>query len=196
MAAGAALTAGFAPADPVDGIVAASASARRRGLSPPSPGAALILVKRLPAQAAVLSGGCALDKISRVAAALGVPEEWFFNHRPGSGPLERAYVVRETNRRNLNLLYGEPVEQSGYSDQLLSSSIGGSFYLGVSVYHPHSEQVIDQYGARLVGRAQEVRERFYVISVERRLRHPAVLAIQEGARERLFADPPGSEPGP
>lgn len=89
-----------------------------------------------------------LAKITRIAEALGVPEEWFFNHRPGTGPLERAYVVREPHRRNLNLLYGEPIEQSGYSDQLLSSSIGGSFYLGVSEYRPDSEQVIDQVFSR------------------------------------------------
>lgn len=89
-----------------------------------------------------------LSKISRIAGALGVSEEWFFNHRPGSGPLERAYVVRQANRRNLNILYGEPIEQSGYSDQLLSSSIGGGFYLGVSDDRPHSEQVVDQYFAR------------------------------------------------
>lgn len=89
-----------------------------------------------------------LNKISRIAEALAVPEEWFFAHRPGAGPLERAYVVRKPNRRNLNLLYGEPIEQTGYSDQLLSSSIGGGFYFGVSEYLPHSEEVIDQYFSR------------------------------------------------
>ncbi|MEM8655249.1 MAG: XRE family transcriptional regulator [Pseudomonadota bacterium] len=89
-----------------------------------------------------------LKKITRIADALGVPEEWFFNHRPGSGPMERAYVVRQSNRRNLNLLYGESIEQSGYFDQLLSSSIGGQFYLGVSEYRPHSEQVLDQVFSR------------------------------------------------
>ncbi|MEM1005579.1 MAG: XRE family transcriptional regulator [Pseudomonadota bacterium] len=89
-----------------------------------------------------------LNKITLIANALGVPEEWFFNHRPGSGPLERAYVVRQANRRNLNLLYDEPVEQSGYSDRLLSSSIGGGFCLGISDYRPYSEQVVDQYFSR------------------------------------------------
>ncbi|MEM9148021.1 MAG: helix-turn-helix domain-containing protein [Pseudomonadota bacterium] len=89
-----------------------------------------------------------LAMVSRIAAALGVPEEWFFARRPGAGPLERAYVVREANRRNLNLLYGETVEQAGYSDALLSSSIGGGFYMGLSDYPPHSEQVVDHYYTR------------------------------------------------
>jgi len=37
-----------------------------------------------------------------------------------------------------------------------------------------------------VGRTDEVRERYYAISVERRLRHPAVVAMAEGARNRVF----------
>jgi LysR family transcriptional activator of nhaA len=32
-----------------------------------------------------------------------------------------------------------------------------------------------------------VREKFYAISVERRLKHPAVVAITETARSHLFA---------
>ena len=82
-----------------------------------------------------------LRKITSIAEALAVPEEWFFNRRPGSGPMERAYVVRKRNRRNLSLLYQEPMEKSGYVDALLSSSIGGDFYMGVSDYSPHSEAV-------------------------------------------------------
>jgi LysR family transcriptional activator of nhaA len=37
-----------------------------------------------------------------------------------------------------------------------------------------------------VGRLPEVRERFYAISVERRLVHPAVVALTDAARKRLF----------
>jgi LysR family transcriptional activator of nhaA len=42
--------------------------------------------------------------------------------------------------------------------------------------------VCEQYGVELVGRTDEARERFYAISVERKLRHPAVVAIIDGAR--------------
>ena len=42
------------------------------------------------------------------------------------------------------------------------------------------------YGVERVGSADPVRERFYAISVERKLTHPAVVAISEEARERLF----------
>jgi LysR family transcriptional activator of nhaA len=42
------------------------------------------------------------------------------------------------------------------------------------------------YEVALVGRLPEIRERFYAISIERRIRHPAVVAICQSAREELF----------
>jgi LysR family transcriptional activator of nhaA len=41
--------------------------------------------------------------------------------------------------------------------------------------------------AAVVGRAPDIAERFYAISPERRLKHPAVVLIAETAREDLFA---------
>lgn len=52
------------------------------------------------------------------------------------------------------------------------------------------QEVTRQYGVRPIGRVQAVRERFYAVSIERRLSHPAVVAISRGAREGLF-DPVG-----
>jgi LysR family transcriptional activator of nhaA len=49
-------------------------------------------------------------------------------------------------------------------------------------------EVRRQYGVRRVGEIPDVRERFYAISVERRLKHPAVVAISEAARSTLFAE--------
>jgi LysR family transcriptional regulator, transcriptional activator of nhaA len=46
--------------------------------------------------------------------------------------------------------------------------------------------VLEQYGVRVVGRLDRVRERFYAVSAERRLKHPAVIAITESARRELF----------
>lgn len=47
-------------------------------------------------------------------------------------------------------------------------------------------EVEAQYAVRLLGAAAGVTERFYALSVERRLRHPAVLAIREAARAGPF----------
>jgi LysR family transcriptional activator of nhaA len=43
-----------------------------------------------------------------------------------------------------------------------------------------------QYGVVPLGTAEGVRERYYAISVERRLKHPAIVAITETARVDLF----------
>ena len=46
------------------------------------------------------------------------------------------------------------------------------------------KEVCAQYGVAPVGRTDEVQERFYALTVERRLRHPAVAAIAGSTRER------------
>ncbi len=48
-------------------------------------------------------------------------------------------------------------------------------------------QVRRQYGVVAIGRTEEVIEQFYAISAERRLTHPAVVAISHGARNRMFS---------
>lgn len=44
-----------------------------------------------------------------------------------------------------------------------------------------------QYVVESIGRAEDLREQFYAISLERRLKHPAVIAITEAARSKVFA---------
>jgi LysR family transcriptional activator of nhaA len=48
------------------------------------------------------------------------------------------------------------------------------------------EQVLRQHQVQVVGRTQAVKERYYAISVERIIKHPAVAAICEAARQDLF----------
>ena len=47
-------------------------------------------------------------------------------------------------------------------------------------------EVLHDYGVRVVGRAKAVRQQFYAISIERKIRHPAVAAICEAARQEIF----------
>lgn len=61
--------------------------------------------------------------------------------------------------------------------------IGTGIFAAPSVI---ATEVQRQYGVRPVGKIDEVREHFYAISVERRLKHPAVLAISDEARQKLF----------
>jgi LysR family transcriptional regulator, transcriptional activator of nhaA len=54
------------------------------------------------------------------------------------------------------------------------------------------QEVCELYKAGIVGRTDALTERFYAISVERKLKHPAVIRISEAARDQLFA--PGGAP--
>ncbi len=48
------------------------------------------------------------------------------------------------------------------------------------------KEVQRQHSVRVAGRLESVRERFYAISVEKKVKHPAVLAIADEARQKLF----------
>ena len=48
------------------------------------------------------------------------------------------------------------------------------------------DEVLAQHDVEVLGRVEEVRHAFFAISVERRLRHPAVVALAERARRDLF----------
>lgn len=48
------------------------------------------------------------------------------------------------------------------------------------------QEVMRQHQVQIIGRTQAVKERYYAISVERIIKHPAVAAILEAARHDLF----------
>ena len=48
-----------------------------------------------------------------------------------------------------------------------------------------SSEVQRQYDVDIIGRLEGVTERFYAISLDRKLKHPAVVAISDAARARL-----------
>jgi LysR family transcriptional activator of nhaA len=61
---------------------------------------------------------------------------------------------------------------------------GAGLFVAPSVLE---KEVTRQFGVMVVGRLDSVRERYFAISVERRLKHPAVIAISEAANEFLNA---------
>jgi LysR family transcriptional activator of nhaA len=73
-----------------------------------------------------------------------------------------------------------------FEDSALMQAFGGE---GIGIFPVPSvveAEVRRQAGVRLVGRLPAVRERFYAISAERRLKHPAAVAISSAARTELF----------
>lgn len=61
--------------------------------------------------------------------------------------------------------------------------IGGGLFAVHSVVEPDVKRM---YNVDVIGREESLRERFYAISIEKRLKHPAVVAISESARTKLF----------
>jgi LysR family transcriptional activator of nhaA len=49
------------------------------------------------------------------------------------------------------------------------------------------DDVVAKYGVRVIGRTDDIKEHYYAISAERRIKHPAVTAITETARSELFS---------
>ncbi len=60
---------------------------------------------------------------------------------------------------------------------------GEGIFPGPSVIE---KEIRDHYGVEVVGRTADLRERYYAITVERRIKHPAVQAISDAAREQVF----------
>jgi LysR family transcriptional activator of nhaA len=95
-----------------------------------------------------------------------------------------------TLRRSLNQWFDRhdirPQVVAEFEDSALLKVFGADG-LGVFVAPRVVEaEVIAQYGVRVLGRVDDVRERFYAISGERRLKHPAVVALSDAARQELF----------
>jgi LysR family transcriptional activator of nhaA len=80
----------------------------------------------------------------------------------------RVRVVGEIDDSALLKLFGEA---------------GRGVFAGPSV---DEREIRRRYRVEVVGRVENIRQRFYAISVERRIRHPAVLAITERARREIF----------
>jgi LysR family transcriptional activator of nhaA len=79
-----------------------------------------------------------------------------------------------------------PAVAGEFDDSALLTAFGArglGFFAAPSVIE---KEICRQYDVDTVGRTEEIRERFYAISVERRLRHPAVVAIADAARARTF----------
>jgi LysR family transcriptional activator of nhaA len=73
-------------------------------------------------------------------------------------------------------------------DDLALASVLGEQGLGILAAPDVIEKELRQrYALELVGRAKDIRQRFFAISVERKIKNPAVAAICEVARKKIFA---------
>ena len=79
-----------------------------------------------------------------------------------------------------------PTIAGEFDDSALMKAFGARGFGVFAAPRVLEDEIRAQYGVQVVGRADDVREVFYAITVERRLRHPAVVAISKAARQDLF----------
>ena len=100
---------------------------------------------------------------------------------PGEDAMGRSRLLRWfAEQRVTPRIVGE------FDDGALMKAFG---QVGIGIFVAPSaitEEVIAQYRVLSIGYTDAITERFYAISVQRRLTHPAVVAISSGARKALF----------
>lgn len=110
---------------------------------------------------------------------------------PGEDSALRAPLLRWLERQAIRpRIVGE------FDDDALMKAFGQA---GCGVFPAPAASVAEvevQYGTPSLGQTDEIQERFFAISVERRLTHPAVVAVSEGARRGLFGFEPGAAAEP
>lgn len=134
-----------------------------------------------------LLGECGVTLFATAEQAAELREQW---PRSLSGAPFLMPTENTTLRRSLELWLDQeeirPRTVAHIADSALMMAFGQA---GVGVFA--SPSVIDaevrrQFRVEAVGTVDTIRERFYAISVERKLKHPAVVAICESARQHLF----------
>jgi LysR family transcriptional activator of nhaA len=102
---------------------------------------------------------------------------------PGKDAAVQPHLVQWLEKQRINPRYiGE------FDDGALLKAFG---QVGVGIFAAPTaiaREVCQQYRVVVIGKASEVTEQFYAISIERRLTHPAVKAISSAARNELFID--------
>ena len=108
--------------------------------------------------------------------------------------LHGAPMLMPTNTSSLRRSLDQWLEDSSikpdivaeFEDRALMKAFGEA---GTGVFTSPTaveEDVVAKYGVKVVGRTDELIERLYAISAERRIKHPAVAAIAEAAKKSLF----------
>jgi LysR family transcriptional activator of nhaA len=94
--------------------------------------------------------------------------------------------IRRSLEQWFDSLNVRPNAVSEFKDAALMTTFGEA---GVGIFTAPSaieKEVRSLYKVSVIGRTDAITERYYAISAERRLKHPAVVTLTEAAREQLF----------
>jgi LysR family transcriptional activator of nhaA len=133
-------------------------------------------------------GECGLTFFANEALAkqysVGFPQS--LNHAPMLLPTGQ-YAIR----RLVDYWFDEhkiyPNIRGQFDDSALMKSFGQA---GLGIFFMPSliaEEVCQNFNVKVVGSVEEVKQKFYAISAERKVKHPAVSAICDSARNTLFS---------
>ncbi len=81
-----------------------------------------------------------------------------------------------------------PVVTGEFDDSALLEAFGARGLGAFAAPAVIEKEAVAHLGVQAIGRADDIREHYYAISVERRLRHPAVVAVADAARARIFRE--------
>lgn len=101
---------------------------------------------------------------------------------PGRQSVLRRELDGWLDSHELRPLVVAEVDDSALAKVLGEAGVGA--FVGPSAME---QEICEQYAVRVVGRVPPLKERYFAISLERRIRHPGVLAISSAARELLSA---------
>lgn len=102
---------------------------------------------------------------------------------PGDKAAVQAPLARWFNKHQI-----QPHIIGKFDDSALMQAFGKA---GAGVFPAPAmldDEIRDQYGAEVIGCTHDVMVRYYAISIERRLTHPAVVAVSEAAKQSLFIE--------
>lgn len=134
---------------------------------------------------------CSVSAVPRFSRRLKLPSRASDGSRnrstacPSSSPAATR-LLRRTLEQWFDSEDVKPKIVGELDDSALSKVLGEAGYGIFAAPDVIEEDVRRRYKVQLVGRAEDLRQRFYAISVERKLKHPAVVAICEVARKHIF----------
>ncbi len=141
-------------------------------------------------------------KVKAFSHALGESGTSFFARTPQAAAFKRGFpqslsgapFLMPMPGTGLRRLFDEWLDRQGLRPRVVGEfddsallKVFGAHGRGVFTAPTAIEDVVArEHDVQVIGRADELRQTFYAISVERRLNHPAVVAVAESARRELF----------
>jgi len=128
--------------------------------------------------------GISFCAVPELAAKLrkGFPKS--LNGAPMLMPGDNTVVYRDLLKW-LDRSHIQPHIVGEFDDSALMKAFGQAGIGAFIVPTPIAKEIEQQFGVETFGSTDKVRKRFYAISVERRISHPAITAVTESAREWL-----------